>query len=364
MLVFMPGHIALWGRSGKGAVVKSLAERQVLAEVPDLVARLLDGAPVAGGRVEIEPVRQRLGHPVGDVLLCQMRDVVWAPRSGLLIGADGGAVQSSVLAAGERALSMPRGSEVHVARATVFAGFGARRNYGHFLFDGVAGLGAMADLGLLDRYPAMAGPLHGWQRQILSLARLPVAEVKVRRVLIGEVVFVTAMNHYLHRCDGLLRALVDRMGGQGQAGHEVVYLSRRGRTGRVLVGESALEAALQAHGVRVLRPEAMPVADQIAAMRGARVVVGASGAALANVIFAPRGAAVLEIRPEPVREPWVDLSCDLMGLRHLVLPVPVVPPSEVPFWARLRRAPRQMLRRYNYATRVDPDAVLAALDRL
>lgn len=342
----------------------SLAERQVLPRVPDLVARLTAGDRVAAGWTEIEPSGRRLGHPVGDVLLCQMRDVVWSPRTGLMIGPDGVAVQSSVLAAGGRSLSVPRGAERLVQRAALFAGFGAQRNYGHFIYDGMAGLGAMADLGLLDRYPAMAGPLHGWQRQALHLAGLPVAEVAARRVRIGEVIFVTAMNHYLHRCDGLLQALVARMGGQGLEGRDVVYLSRRRRTARVLVGESALEAALVARGARILRPEAMRVADQLAAMRGARVVVAASGAALANAVFAPRGSAVLEIRPEPVCEPWVDLSCDIMGLRHVVLNSPLVPPSQVPLGARLQQLPRKILRRYHYATRIDPDAVLAALDRL
>ena len=344
--------------------MKSLAERQVLPPVPDLVDRLRRGAAPSGGWTEIEPVQQRLGHAVGDVVLCHMRDVLWAPRSGLMIGPEGGAVQSSVLAAGVRRLSMPWGPETRIDRATVFVGFGARRNYGHFIYDGVAGLGAMAELGLLDRYPAMAGRLHGWQRQVLSLADLPVAEVAAARVRIGEVIFVTAMNHYLHRCDGLLRQLVGRMGGQGREGHEIVYLSRRGRTGRILVGEAALEAALAGRGARILHPEAMTVADQIAVMRGARVVVGASGAALANVIFCPPGATVVEIRPEPVREPWVDLSCDIMGLRQIVITAPMVSHAEVPFWPRIRRLPRQILLRYNYAARVDPDAVLTALDGL
>jgi capsular polysaccharide biosynthesis protein len=106
----------------------------------------------------------------------------------------------------------------------------------------------------------------------------------------------------------------------------------------------------------------MAVDDQIAVMRGARVFVAPSGAALANVIFAPQGATVLEIRPEPVREPWVDLCCDVMGLRHVVVPAPLVARGQVPLWARMRQAPRWVLGRYHYAVRVDVAAVLAALD--
>lgn len=340
----------------------SLAERQVLPHVPDLAARLVAGEELPGGWAGVEPAGQRLGHGVGDVALCLMRDVIWAPGTGMLYGAEGMPVQSALLAAGGRDLPCPGGREVFVARAAVFVGFGARQNYGHFLFDGVAGLAAMADLGLLSRYPAVAGRLHGWQREGLGLAGLAVAEVAAARVRIGEVIFVTAMNHYLHRCHGLLAPMVARMGGRGGGGGgRVVYLSRRGYAGRILLGEAELEAALAARGAVVLRPERMAVADQIAAMRGARVVVAASGAALANLVFAPEGARVVEIRPEPVREPWVDLTCDAMGLRHVVVPASVVPRGEVPLWTKIRQAPRWALRRYHYAVRVEVQAVLGAI---
>lgn len=89
----------------------------------------------------------------------------------------------------------------------------------------------------------------------------------------------------------------------GPGGEEVFYLSRRGYTGRILNNEPALERALQARGVRILHPQRLSVAAQIAAMAQARVVIGpAGGAALANLVFlAPPGAQVVELRPGPVK---------------------------------------------------------------
>lgn len=347
-----------------GGQAMAQAERQLLPAVPDLAARLRAGETLAGGWAELEPVRHNLGYPVGDVLLCHMRDALWVPRTGMLYDAAGRPVASCLMAAGGRILPLPRGRRMTLESGAVFAGFGAGRNYGHFLLDGLAGLAALDDLGLLRRFPAVSGSLLGWQRQATSIAGLPVQEVAAAQVRLGEVIFVTAMNHYLHRCDGLLAPLAARMGGRGTSAEAVVYLSRRRFAGRILLQEPALEAALQARGARVLRPETMLVADQIAAMRDVRVVIAPSGAALANLIFAPKGATLIEIRPDSVREPWVDLICARMGLRHRVVAAPMVAPEKVPLSAWLRQLPRRVTGRYHQVMQADISAVLAELDAL
>ncbi|MGL6210708.1 MAG: glycosyltransferase 61 family protein [Paracoccaceae bacterium] len=317
----------------------AVAERRGLPHVPDLARRLLDGAEVAGGWAGI--------GPVGGARLCHMRDVTWYPGTGVMVGPDGVVVPSSA-AMGARA---PRGRKLRLGRAAVFGG---PRSYEYMLLGGVAGLGAMADLGLLAEFPAVGGPLKTWQRQVLAAAGVSALEIGAAEVHLDEVIFVSSMNRDLHLGQGLLPALVARMGERGAAGAEVVYLSQRGAAGPVLQGEAALEAALVARGVRVLQPAAMAVAEQIAAMRRARGIIGVSGAALANAIFAPEGAVVIEIRPDAVREVWVEPICTAMGLRHVAVPAKAVAGLRVAVLARLRRGYAEVS--------CEVGAVLAALD--
>ncbi|MGH1556659.1 glycosyltransferase family 61 protein [Caulobacter segnis] len=83
---------------------------------------------------------------------------------------------------------------------------------------------------------------------------------------------------------------------------------------RVMVGEAAFEKALAARGFAIVRPETMSPSEQVALMREAEVVVGASGAALANAIFLPRGARVVEIQPLNFTSQWVRAACRQVGV--------------------------------------------------
>jgi capsular polysaccharide biosynthesis protein len=142
----------------------------------------------------------------------------------------------------------------------------------------------------------------------------------------------------------------------------VLYLSRRGYTGRILTNEAVLERALAARGVRILHPQRLSVAEQAAAMSRARMVIGPAGAALANLVFLAPGAQVVELRPEPVNGPWIQIACANLGLTHHLIDAPLA--TEMPLSARLVQLPRRLSGRYNYAYEVDIDAVLALVDRL
>ena len=74
-----------------------------------------------------------------------------------------------------------------------------------------------------------------------------------------------------------------------------LYLSRRDATRRRLRDEPALERALERRGFQTIAPGSLGLLQQIRLMAGAEVVVGVHGAGLANLLFAPRGATVVEI---------------------------------------------------------------------
>ncbi len=78
------------------------------------------------------------------------------------------------------------------------------------------------------------------------------------------------------------------------SGPEKIYLSRRGAPRRRFASEAELMPALAARGFVCLQPETMSVAEQARGLGSARWIVAPHGAALANMVFAPPGARVME----------------------------------------------------------------------
>ncbi|WP_197027150.1 glycosyltransferase 61 family protein [Methylopila sp. 73B] len=78
---------------------------------------------------------------------------------------------------------------------------------------------------------------------------------------------------------------------------EKIYISRRDAKRRPMVNEETVEKEMNERGFNVLRMADLPIADQIAAAAGAKVIAGPHGAGLAHVLFAERGAKIVEILP-------------------------------------------------------------------
>jgi capsular polysaccharide biosynthesis protein len=76
-----------------------------------------------------------------------------------------------------------------------------------------------------------------------------------------------------------------------------VFISRREASKRRLLNEDELEAALTPLGVTFIAAGGLSLSDQIEIFSGASLIIGAHGAGLANLLFAPPGATVLEIFP-------------------------------------------------------------------
>ncbi len=348
--------------------MQPIDERRALAPCPDLLARLLAGAPPPGpgSWQQVEPPQRIAGLPAGDVLLVHVRDAIWQPGTGRLLRAsDGRPFAAPAAEVPPRAPRPPAGPLPRRGRAALWLPGGALGNYGHFLFDALPARLWIETAGLAVPFPPSAPPLARWQHDLLARAGLaaPHRAETAPAVTLAEAVYLTALDHYLQRGAGLIAAAAARLSaGAGAPGPGAVYLSRRGHAGRLLVNEAALEARLRSLGVRVIRPERLSVAEQAAAMAGTGVLIGASGAGLANLLFLPRGARVVEIRPEPVREAWITLACANLGLGHHVVPAAApLPAHEVPLAAKLRQLPRRLAGRYRWAARVEIAAVEAAL---
>jgi capsular polysaccharide biosynthesis protein len=328
------------------------------------------GGPEAGAW----PYDIAASPPVNVPALCAIGEAWWFPRLGALIGADGALYNATVgeVRHGSQDLSAIPGLRENATRFTppavapdleggaVFLPWGASFNYGHFVIDALPSLLAMDQAGLLGDLPILAPRLTPWQRDLIALVfpDREVREVDAPVVRLRKAVFATSMDHFLHHPNGLLADLAGRVLERAppSQGARRVYLSRRGQSMRVMVGEAAFETALAARGFTIVRPETLSAGEQIALMREAEVVVGASGAALANAVFLPRGARVVEIQPLNFTSQWVRAACRQVGVdwRGYVCASPC-PAREAPVLARFRRG-------FKFAFKPPLDDLLAFVD--
>lgn len=226
---------------------------------------------------------------------------------------------------------------------TVWLPFHATYNYGHFVLDALPSLLAAEELGALGAMPPIAPPLKRWQEELLALAfpNLNLVRTNAHVVRLQEALYASSMDNFLHAPTDIVRRVRDRVlsgAPRGSAsGPRRIYLSRRGWSMRVMLNEEALEAALRARDFTVVHPEELPVVEQINLMRDAEVVVAPTGAGLANALFAPSEARVIEIKPLDFGGPWVGAFRAVVRGGFLPFVIPEVTSArETPIRHRLR----------------------------
>jgi capsular polysaccharide biosynthesis protein len=210
--------------------------------------------------------------------------------------------------------------------------WGARSNYGHFVLDCLPAVVAIQALGLRE-HDFVFPRLTTWQRDHLQLVGLNgYRELDAPLVVSDHVVFTNAMDHYLHRpSEATLEVRHQQLSraGPGTAPGIKLYLSRRGDGKRRFVGEATLERDLESLGFVSVDPGALSVPQQIQLFRDASVIVGPTGAAFANVLYAKPGSLVVEIQPRLLQGIWVRNLCLLGGFKHQPYFVGGVPPTSV-----------------------------------
>ena len=90
-----------------------------------------------------------------------------------------------------------------------------------------------------------------------------------------------------------------------------IYVSRRHAPRRAYKDEVALEDLLRRRRFEIVHLERMPLAEQMATMCEAEVVVGFHGAGLTNVVWSNRGARVVEVF---LKEAFTDYYRNLAGI--------------------------------------------------
>ncbi len=316
--------------------------------------------------------------------VCRVADVVHALRFGALVRDDGLAYSGSLdgsladlshLADAPGMTMSGSGPEASftftpplgipaIPAAGVFLPWGAGFNYGHFILDALPSLLALEEAGLTGELPPIAPPLKPWQRELVALLlgrEGGVREIAAPAVRLGQAAYATSMDHFLHAPNALLTRVRERVvsrAGVSPLRAERIYLSRRSHAHpmRILLNERELEQALEARGFAIVRAEKLRPAEQAALARQAKVVVGATGAGMANALFAEPGALVIDIQPQIFPGAWVGAFGELIGHDWWVYYAPApAPVAEAPWLRRARRG-------FRFAYRLPLDHFLAFLD--
>ena len=308
-------------------------------------------------RPEVQPVWMTT-----PVHVRRVAGAVYLPRYGALVWPDGSAPRTPLggaLTDEDRLAEAPGFSRSEaglafaapedapeIASGGVFMPWGGGFNYGHFLLDALPSLLALEEAGLLEAAPPLAPPLKPWQRELIALlgvAGPAVRELKPPAVRLAQAAYATSLDHYLHAPNALMLRMRARLAARAPAPPmraERVYLSRRSHAHpmRILLNEAELERALAARGFAIVRPERLRPGEQVALARQARVIVGATGAGMANALFADAGALVVDIQPQVFPGAWVMAFGRLVGHDSWIYSAPApAPEQDVPWARRVRR---------------------------
>ncbi|WP_454713941.1 glycosyltransferase family 61 protein [Caulobacter segnis] len=243
---------------------------------------------------------------------------------------------------------------MQIPRATVFVSWGGLHNYAGFLLNDLPHLVAAEQAGALATHPPIAPPLLPWQAQLLDLAMggaVKPTAVEAPIVRLGEAVFHAPV----------LAATRERILTNVAVPHDPgapkrIYVSRRGASKGQLLNEAELETALEARGFMIVRPQEWSIRDQIILFHRADIVVGATGVAMANVLFCKPGTKVGEIQPDNAAGVWLRDLAQRIGAEARTFAAPPLP-NETEILIEGLRPPAS-----EFAWRLDLDAFLTFLD--
>ena len=193
-------------------------------------------------------------------------------------------------------------SDLDVCNETVVFGGAPHAHFGHHLLDGMsrlwyhstkptlyldALLKARKNPPFPSEYLALGRPRQIYDLQKPTLfARLILPEASVQNAFVIYGI-----------CDTEHRAIM--RSALTQASRPVpskIYLSRRGVANRKCHGEEELERRLSSHGFAIVRPETLPIVDQICIFNLADWIVGPSSSAFHNLLFMGRGASTKTVQ--------------------------------------------------------------------
>jgi capsular polysaccharide biosynthesis protein len=212
-------------------------------------------------------------------------------------------------------------------RVIVTMALGAVRNYGHLVCDCLSTSAVLSALPELAGYRYAFPTLKPWQKRHLELVGIGFpTELDGPLYRVADVIFSSGMRRFLHHPNVNYRTLRDvelRSCARGSRSFRRIYVSRAEITRkfpllRRFLSEHKVQERLSEWGFTILTPENHSVDEQIDLFNKAEVIVGCSGAAMANTMYCAPGTTVVEIMPIVdglSGQRWVQNICAINGLR-------------------------------------------------
>lgn len=101
---------------------------------------------------------------------------------------------------------------------------------------------------------------------------------------------------------------------------QLIMISRAGQKTRVLINEDEVFEKLRPLGFRRVSPESLSIAEQISLFSSAKIIVGACGAALTNMLYCRPGTTLIEICPLDFHQVFWIVFAKQMGMNHYFVP--------------------------------------------
>jgi len=190
--------------------------------------------------------------------------------------------------------------------------------YFHWLLEALPNVGLWRDLGCPGRLmvPTLTAR---WQWD--SLAFVGVREDELLQVekhvaITGEITFAGRINPSEDKLASLILPFFRELGAAARNdGPGRIFVSRSRAKRRHLLNEAeVVDRLAAAFGFECVNAETLTFADQVRLFANAEIIVGTHGAGLANAVFAPPGAIVVELRERTLRPEGVSAFAALAGL--------------------------------------------------
>jgi capsular polysaccharide biosynthesis protein/Tfp pilus assembly protein PilF len=224
----------------------------------------------------------------------------------------------------ERALldmDTPAGDAWSDEEAVLLGGSG---NFSHNLNDWLSRLAVLQQAPELDGLPLLlAADASPGLVELLRL--LGVDPARLVRAAAGRIerrrrLWVPSLTHHFqHAAPEYISFIRRRLAPLLEAGRadrpRRLYLTRRNAGYRAVVSEPEVLQALAPFGIEVIAPEDFSVAVQIRLFAAAELIIGPVGGGSAAMMFAPPGAAVVELTHDRMLLPQYPILAALLGLR-------------------------------------------------
>jgi hypothetical protein len=208
---------------------------------------------------------------------------------------------------------------------SMLAGGGAINYYYHWLFDAIPKLALLKETGLFAKMDYFLVPnyAHSYQRQYLDHFGIPSSKIingELIKHIKADGLYVASTirlddHHPMWALDFLYKSFINEE--HAKERNKRIYIARGdAAVNRKVINEPDLITQLKKYDFEIHYLSGMSVTEQAQLFNAAKIVVGAHGAGLSNLVFCQPDTKVLEFFPDQyVRHLFYDV-CNKRGIKY------------------------------------------------